>query len=51
LYLRLQASPPVGRLKPCQSDDAMPFQISIASRDEWDGEAESWLHQAYKENR
>jgi len=51
LYLRLEARRPVGRLKPCQSDDAMPLQISIASLDEWDGEAESWLHQAYKENR
>jgi len=51
LYLRLEARPPVGRLKPSQSDHAMPLQISIASLDEWDAEAESWLHQAYKENR
>jgi len=29
----------------------MPLQISIASLDEWDGEAETWLHHAYKENR
>jgi hypothetical protein len=51
LYLCLQARPPVGRLKPSQPDDALPLQISIASLDEWDGEAETWLHQAYKENR
>lgn len=51
MYLRLEARPPVGRLKPSQSDHAMPLQISIASLEEWDAEAESWLHQAYKENR
>jgi hypothetical protein len=50
LHLRLDGRLPVGRLKPSQSG-AMSLQISIASLDELDGEVESWLHQAYKENR
>jgi len=48
--LRLAKAKPGGRLAPSKIHDSMPVQISLASLDDLDDEALSWLQKAYDEN-